>query len=90
MAKTDSNILCMHSGSLLLPMTDGQRGGYNFIGNATVNFCDCNFLESHSNVSWLDLLALEAITRLVYCLCGNHNENCSPAGNLLGGFTDLW
>ena len=64
--------------------------GYNFIGNTTVNFCDCNFLASRSNVSWLDLLALEAITRLVYCLCGNHSENCSPAGNLLGGFTDLW
>ena len=89
MAKTDSNIF-MYVLRVFASTYDRRAGGYNFIGNTTVNFCDCNFLESHSNVSWLDMLALEAITRLVYCLCGNHSENCSPAGNLLGGFTDLW
>jgi len=66
------------------------RGVVQFLSEIRLLIFVTNFLESHSNVSWLDLLALEAITRLVYCLCGNHSENCSPAGNLLGGFTDLW
>jgi hypothetical protein len=39
--------------------------GATFIRNMTVNFYGRNFLESHNEVFSLDLLGLEAITRLV-------------------------
>ena len=55
----------MYSESLLLPITDGRtdgRGGGTILSEIRLLIFVTNFLENHSNVSWQDLLALEAIT----------------------------